>query len=301
MENLLNKLKIILNENQILKNESMSKHTTFKIGGNVDFLVLPKNINEIKDLISFLEEEKIKYYIMGNGSNLLVSDNGFKGVIIKLFKNFNNIELNGNIIKAQAGATLSAISRFALENSLSGIEFASGIPGTIGGGICMNAGAYGGELKDVILNITILKNGKIEKLENFECQFEYRNSKILKERLLVLEAELILKNGEKNEILAKMKEFNKTRNEKQPIEYPSAGSTFKRPKDNFAGKLIMEAGLSGKFVGGAYISEKHCGFIVNKGGATCEDVLALSNMACEEVFSKFGIQLEKEIRLIGEF
>ena len=301
MENLFNKLKHILEENQILKNEPMNKHTTFKVGGNADFLVLPTSINQIKDLINFLEKENINYYIMGNGSNLLVSDKGFKGVIIKMLKNFNNIELNGNIIKAQAGATLSAISKFALENSFKGIEFASGIPGTIGGGVCMNAGAYGGELKDVILNVTVLKNGKLEKLENFECEFEYRNSKILRENLIVLEAELLLKKGEKNQILAKMKEINKTRNEKQPIEYPSAGSTFKRPKNNFAGKLIMEAGLKGKCVGGACISEKHCGFIINKGGATCSDILKLADIACQEVSEKFGVDLEKEIRLIGEF
>ncbi|MDE6181859.1 MAG: UDP-N-acetylmuramate dehydrogenase, partial [Eubacteriales bacterium] len=278
----------------------MAKHTTFKIGGKVDIMLLPKNIDEIKKCINYCEENNINYYVMGNGSNLLVSDKGFRGIIIKIFKNFNNIQIDGNIINAQAGATLSAISKFALENSLSGFEFASGIPGTIGGGVCMNAGAYGNELKDIIKSVTVIENGQIIKLKNSQCGFEYRNSRILKEKITVLEAQIELKKGNKEEILAKMKEINKTRNEKQPIEYPSAGSTFKRPLNNFAGKLIMEAGLKGKSVGGAYISEKHCGFIVNKGGATCKDVLELAEIACKEVKKKFDINLEKEIRVIGE-
>lgn len=300
MENLIDNIKEFLKEEQILKNEPMSKHTTFRIGGKADIVLFPQSIEEIKKCIDYCEENNINYYVIGNGSNLLVSDKGFKGIIIKIFKNFNNIEANRNTIKAQAGATLSAISKFALEKSLSGFEFASGIPGTIGGGVCMNAGAYGGELKDIIKSVTVIENGKITKLKNSECQFEYRNSRILKEKLTVLEAEIELKNGNREEILSKMKEINKTRNEKQPIEYPSAGSTFKRPLNNFAGKLIMEAGLKGRNVGGAYISEKHCGFIVNKGGATCKDVLELAEIACKEVKEKFNINLEKEIRIIGE-
>lgn len=290
----------VLNKEQIFINEPMKKHTTFKIGGNADFLLLPNTVEEIKNIIKICQDNNIDYYIIGNGSNLLVSDKGFRGAIIKLFKNFNKIQVENNIIKAQSGATLSAIAKKAYDNSLQGLEFASGIPGTIGGGVCMNAGAYGGELKDVIKEVNILKNNEIITLNNKDCEFEYRNSKILKEKLLVLEVTIQLENGIKENILAKMKENNKSRNEKQPVEYPSAGSTFKRPPNNFAGKLIMEAGLAGKTIGGACISKKHCGFIINNGNATCNDVLTLADFACKQVKEKFNINLEKEIRVIGE-
>ena len=289
-----------LNKEQIFINKQIKKHTTFKIGGNADFLLLPNTVEEIKNIIKICQDNNINYYIVGNGSNLLVSDKGFRGAIIKLFKNFNKIQIENNIIKAQSGATLSAIAKKAYDNSLQGLEFASGIPGTIGGGVCMNAGAYGGELKDVIKEVTILKDNEIITLNNKDCEFEYRNSKILKEKLLVLEVTIQLENGIKENILAKMKENNKSRNEKQPVEYPSAGSTFKRPPNNFAGKLIMEAGLAGKTIGGACISKKHCGFIINNGNATCNDVLTLADFACKQVKEKFNINLEKEIRVIGE-
>ncbi len=290
----------VLSKEQIFINEPMKKHTTFKIGGNADILILPYTLEQIIECIQICEQNNIEYYIIGNGSNLLVSDKGFRGVIIKLFKNFNKIELDKNIIKVQSGATLSAIAKKAYDNSLKGFEFASGIPGTIGGGVCMNAGAYGGELKDVIKQVTVLENNKVTILNNKECEFEYRNSKILRNKLIVLEVLIELEQGGKDEILAKMKQNNKTRNEKQPIEYPSAGSTFKRPPNNFAGKLIMEAGLAGKTIGGACISKKHCGFIINNGNATCKDVLDLADFACKEVKNKFNINLEKEIRVIGE-
>ncbi len=290
----------VLSKEQIFINEPMKKHTTFKIGGNADILILPYTLEQIIECIQICEQNNIEYYVIGNGSNLLVSDKGFRGVIIKLFKNFNKIELDKNIIKVQSGATLSAIAKKAYDNSLKGFEFASGIPGTIGGGVCMNAGAYGGELKDVIKQVTVLEDNKVTILNNKECEFEYRNSKILKNKLIVLEVLIELEQGNKDEILAKMKENNKIRNEKQPVEYPSAGSTFKRPPNNFAGKLIMEAGLAGKTIGGACISKKHCGFIINNGNATCEDVLELADFACKQVKDKFNINLEKEIRVIGE-
>lgn len=290
----------ILSKEQIFINEPMKNHTTFKIGGNADVLILPYSLEQIIQCINICEQNNINYYVIGNGSNLLVSDKGFRGVIIKIFKNFNKIEVDNNLIKAQSGATLSSIAKKAYDNCLKGFEFASGIPGTIGGGICMNAGAYGGELKDVIKQVTVLENGKVTTLNNKDCEFEYRNSKILKNKLVVLEAIIELEQGEQTEILSKMKQNNKTRNEKQPVEYPSAGSTFKRPLNNFAGKLIMEAGLAGKSIGGACISEKHCGFIINTGNATCKDVLALADFACKEVKDKFNINLEKEIRVIGE-
>ena len=290
----------VLSKEQIFINEPMKKHTTFKIGGNADILILPYTLEQIIECIQICEQNNIEYYVIGNGSNLLVSDKGFRGVIIKLFKNFNKIDLDKNIIKVQSGATLSAIAKKAYDNSLKGFEFASGIPGTIGGGVCMNAGAYGGELKDVIKQVTVLEDNKVTILNNKECEFEYRNSKILKNKLIVLDVSIELEQGNKDEILAKMKENNKIRNEKQPVEYPSAGSTFKRPPNNFAGKLIMEAGLAGKTIGGACISKKHCGFIINNGNATCKDVLELADFACKQVKDKFNINLEKEIRVIGE-
>ena len=290
----------VLSKEQIFINEPMKKHTTFKIGGNADILILPYTLEQIIECIQICEQNNMEYYVIGNGSNLLVSDKGFRGVIIKLFKNFNKIELDKNVIKVQSGATLSAIAKKAYDNSLKGFEFASGIPGTIGGGVCMNAGAYGGELKDVIKQVTVLEDNKVTILNNKECEFEYRNSKILKNKLIVLEVLIELEQGNKDEILAKMKENNKIRNEKQPVEYPSAGSTFKRPPNNFAGKLIMEAGLAGKTIGGACISKKHCGFIINNGNATCKDVLELADFACKQVKDKFNINLEKEIRVIGE-
>ena len=300
LENLIKYIKQFLQDEQILLNEPMIKHTTFRIGGKADIMLLPKSIDEILKCVDYCEKNNINYYVIGNGSNLLVSDKGFRGVIIKILKNFNNVELNGTLIKAQAGATLSSISKVALENSLQGFEFASSIPGSIGGGICMNAGAYGGELKDVVKNITVIKDGKILQLNNDECEFEYRNSRILKEKLIVLEVSIELQSGNKDLIIEKMKDIRNNRNEKQPVEYASAGSTFKRPLNNFAGKLIMEAGLKGRNVGGAYVSEKHCGFIINKGDATCQDVLQLIDIVYLEVYNKFNIKLEKEIRVIGE-
>ena len=297
---MLNIFNELLEDNQIFINEPMKNHTTFKIGGEADFLLLPKTIKEILGCIEICKKNNLKYYIIGNGSNLLVSDKGFKGVIIKLFRNFSDVQIKNNKIKAQAGATLSYIARIAYNNSLTGLEFASNIPGTIGGGVCMNAGAYGGELKDIIEKITVLYKNEIITLDNKNCGFEYRNSNILKKNMLVLDATISLQEGKKDDILAKMKENTKNRNDKQPIEYPSGGSTFKRPLNNFAGKLIMEAGLAGKTIGDACISKKHCGFIVNLGNATCEDVLKLADFACNEVKNKFNIDLEKEIRVIGE-
>lgn len=289
-----------LDNSKIIIDEPMKKHTSFKIGGNADIMLLPENLEEIKKCISVCEENSLNYYIMGNGTNLLIRDKGFRGVIIKLFKNYSNIAIEGNTIKAEAGATLSRIAKKVLENSLEGFEFAAGIPGTIGGGVCMNAGAYESELKDIVKSVTVIKNGEILTLENKECEFEYRNSRILKEKLVVLEVLIQLNEGIKEEIAKKMKDISKSRIEKQPLEYPSAGSTFKRPLNNFAGKLIMEAGLKGKNVGGAYISEKHCGFIINKGSATCSDVIELADIAYKTVKEKFNICLEKEVRVIGE-
>ncbi len=279
----------------VLFDEPMKKHTTFKIGGNADVFIIPNDSGEIIDAIKLCEEFKAPFYIIGNGSNILVGDGGINGVVIQIFKNMGNIGVNGNIIKAEGGALLSLVSRKALEEGLTGLEFASGIPGTVGGGVCMNAGAYGGEMKDIISKVVVLKNGEILELSNEESEFEYRNSCIL------LEAEMVLQKGKADEIKEKMFEFNRLRSEKQPLEFPSAGSAFKRPEGYFAGKLIMDSGLRGYSVGGASVSEKHCGFIINKGNATAKDVITLIDDVKRIVNDKFGVMLKPEIRFIGNF
>ena len=285
----------------VLFDEPMKKHTTFKIGGNADIFVIPKDRQEIIDSIKLCKEFEAPFYIIGNGSNLLVGDGGIKGAVIQIFKNMGNIKVNGNVIKTESGALLSSVSKKALDEGLTGLEFASGIPGTVGGGVCMNAGAYGGEMKDIISKVVVLRNGEILELSNEEAGFEYRNSRILKNSMIVLETEMVLKKGNINEIKEKTREFNRLRSEKQPLEFPSAGSAFKRPEGYFAGKLIMDSGLRGYSVGGASISEKHCGFIVNKGGATAKDVITLIEDVKKIVNDKFGVILEPEIRFIGNF
>lgn len=299
-DEILGFLKQNFKENQLLFNEPMKNHTSFKIGGNADVLILPEALEEIEKLIKYFNENNFSYFVMGNGTNLLVSDKGFRGAIIKLAKNFSDIRVEGDKIIAQSGAFLSKIANTALNNSLTGFEFASGIPGSLGGGVCMNAGAYGGELKDILKSITVLDKGVIKTLSCEEAELEYRNSRILKEKMVVLEAEIQLQKGDKEKISSTMKELKEKRNEKQPVEMPSAGSTFKRPEGYFAGKLIQDSGLRGFSVGGAQISEKHCGFVVNKGGATCNDVLELCDKVKEIVYDKFGVTLEREIRVLGE-
>ncbi len=300
MTDIENILKEKFEDNQLLFNEPMKRHTSFKIGGAADILVLPKSIEEIVFLIKLFESEKVNYFVMGNGTNLLVSDKGFRGVIIKISKNFSEINVNNNIITANAGVFLSQIANIALKNELTGFEFASGIPGSLGGAVCMNAGAYGSEMKNVIKSIDVIYNGDIYTLSVDEAEFEYRNSRILKEKMTVLSAKIQLKNGNYQDIASLMNSLKEKRNEKQPMDMPSAGSAFKRPKDNFAGKLIMDAGLRGFSIGGAQVSEKHCGFIVNKKDACCDDVLRLCKKIKEVVYEKFGVELEEEIRFIGE-
>lgn len=291
----------VKNFETVFFDEPMKKHTTFKIGGNADIFVVPKNIDEIKKVISLCKEQSIPYYVIGNGSNILVGDKGFKGVIIQVFKNWSDINICENIIQAQSGASLTSVSKKALDFSLNGLEFAAGIPGTVGGGVCMNAGAYGGEMKDVVSKITVLKDDKVLELSNQDACFEYRNSRILKEKMIVLSVEFSLENGNFQEIKEKMTQFNRLRSEKQPIDFPSAGSTFKRPEGHFAGKLIMDSGLRGYTVGGASISEKHCGFVINKNNAKAKDVVTLIEDVKNIVNDKFGVVLEPEIRFIGEF
>lgn len=292
-------IKIVGSEN-VLQNEPMSKHTTFRIGGNADVFVTPNTTESLEAIISYVTNNNIPYYIIGNGSNLLVKDNGFRGVIIQLYKKFANIVVNDNVITAQAGALLSTVAKTALNNSLTGMECLSGIPGTIGGAVCMNAGAYGGEMKDIVVKTKVIHNGKIETISNNDSDFGYRKSKIMSENMIVVETVLSLKKGNKEEIQSKMSDLLTQRNSKQPVELPSAGSTFKRPEGYFAAKLIDDSGLRGYSVGKAQVSPKHCGFVVNNGGATAKDVLTLMHNVSSVVEDNFGVKLEPEVRIIGE-
>lgn len=292
----------IIDKESALLDEPMSKHTTFRIGGPSDYFVLPKNIEEVKEVTALCKEMKIPFYVLGNGSNLLVSDAGFRGVIIQIYKNMNRIEVEGDVIRAQAGALLSKIAGEALRNELTGFEFASGIPGTLGGAVVMNAGAYGGEMKDVLLEVTVLTGeGEVKVLKKEELDLGYRTSVVSKKGYIALEAVIGLKKGNVEEIRTVMEDLKERRTTKQPLEYPSAGSTFKRPEGYFAGKLIQDTGLRGFSVGGAQVSEKHCGFVINKDHATAKDVVELMQEVSDRVEAKFGVPLEPEVKKLGDF
>lgn len=298
--NIAEDLKALIGKENIFENEPMSRHTTFRVGGAADVFVTPESEDNVKTVLEYVNKNSVPYYIIGNGSNLLVKDKGFRGVIIQLYKNFSEIKTEGNIIRAQAGALLSAAAREAMNNSLRGMECLSGIPGTIGGAVCMNAGAYGGEIKDIVTEVKVIRNGKVETIDNKSAGFCYRGSTIMRENMIVLEAVFKLEKGIKEEIQAKMKELTEQRNSKQPVELPSAGSTFKRPEGYFAAKLIDDSGLRGFKAGGAQVSTKHCGFVVNTGGATAEDIITLMDKVTDIVMEKFGVKLEPEVRIIGE-
>ncbi|SEF59662.1 UDP-N-acetylmuramate dehydrogenase [Caloramator fervidus] len=293
-------LEKVLNKEQILINEPMKKHTSFKIGGPADFLVIPYTKEELIEVINFCTKNNINFYLIGNGSNLLVSDKGIRGVVIKT-TGLSKVEVKDNIIIAECGASLAKVSKKALENSLKGMEFASGIPGSIGGAIFMNAGAYGGEMKDIVERVLVLdKEGNLKILNKDDLEFAYRYSNVQKNGYIVLEVELKLEKGDYEEIKRVMDELNGKRVEKQPLNFPSAGSVFKRPQGYFAGKLIEDAGLKGMRIGGAMVSEKHAGFIINYDNATCEDVLNLIKLIQDKVYEKFGVKLETEIKFVGE-
>ncbi|MBE5880680.1 MAG: UDP-N-acetylmuramate dehydrogenase [Lachnospiraceae bacterium] len=297
-----NQLIQIIDKERVLLDEPMKKHTTFRVGGNADYFVMPKTAEEVKGVVILCQEENLPYYIMGNGSNLLVGDKGYRGVIIQIYKEMNRIVVDGDKICAQAGALLSKVGNVALDAELTGFEFAAGIPGAVGGAVVMNAGAYGGEMKDILANATVLtQDGNILKLTNEELELGYRTSIIAKKNYIVLEAEYQLKRGDKAAIRARMDELKMQRVTKQPLDYPSAGSTFKRPEGYFAGKLIQDAGLRGFQVGGAQVSEKHCGFVINKGDATAADIVELMRQVSEKVFQEFGVTLEPEVKRLGEF
>ena len=292
----------LLGKDRVLVDEPMKRHTTFRIGGPADFFLLPSTVDEVRGILEICREEELPYFILGNGSNLLVSDKGYRGVIIQLYRNFSNISVEGNEICASSGALLSQIAAAARNASLTGFEFAGGIPGTLGGAVFMNAGAYGGELKDVLKEAVVMtEQGEIMTLPVEKLDMGYRTSRIKKAGYLVLEARLVLEQGDMDKIRDITKDLTEKRVSKQPLEYPSAGSTFKRPEGYFAGKLIMDAGLRGYQVGDAQVSEKHCGFVINKGNATAADVLTLIENVREKVQEQFGVTLEPEVKFLGEF
>lgn len=295
------KLNNVIEKDSILTNELMSRHTTFRVGGPADFFVTPKTKEDVRDVIRVCKEVGMPYYIIGNGSNLLVSDAGYRGVIIQIYKEMNEVKVEGDLVKAQAGALLSGIAAKALGAELTGFEFASGIPGTIGGACVMNAGAYGGEMKDVLESVTVLTGeGKIIELGRNELELGYRTSVIAKKGYIVLGAVLKLERGDGEKIKTYMDELKEKRVTKQPLEYPSAGSTFKRPEGYFAGKLIEDAGLRGFQVGGAQVSEKHCGFVINRDHATAADIMELMRQVQIRVKENSGVDLEPEVKRLGD-
>lgn len=292
----------LLGEEKVRINEPMNRHTTFRIGGPADYFLLPSTAEEVKKILEICKEKELPYFILGNGSNLLVSDEGYRGVIIQLYRNYGGITVEGTNIRVAAGALLSQIASAAKNESLAGFEFAGGIPGTLGGAVVMNAGAYGGEMKDVLKEVTVMtENGEIMTIPAEKLEMGYRTSLVKKAGYLVLEAVISLKKGDMEEIKGIMKDLTEKRVSKQPLEYPSAGSTFKRPEGYFAGKLIMDAGLRGYQVGGAQVSEKHCGFVINRGNATAADVCRLMKDVQEKVQEQFGVTLEPEVKFLGEF
>ncbi len=301
-EELIKTLSDIVSEENIHINEEMSRHTTFRTGGPATLFIQPNSLEELQSVLREIKNAEENYFVLGNGSNILVSDKGFDGVVISLSA-FTKIELIGDSkIQAEAGAINSNIAAFARDNSLTGFEFAAGIPGTIGGAMVMNAGAYGGEMKLVTREVkTIDPRGNIVTLDNDAMEFGYRTSFIKGKEYIVISVVLELEPGDKEAITQSMTELALKRKEKQPLEYPSAGSTFKRPEGYFAGKLIDDSGLRGYTVGGACVSEKHCGFVVNKGGATSEDVYKVIQDVKAKVLKDSGVELEPEVILLGEF
>lgn len=294
---LFSKLNCVVRYEEPLKN-----HTTFKIGGNCIALIEPREVSDIVEAIKICRENNIKFFVIGNGSNLLVPDEGYNGVIIKLKSEFSMIKVEGESLIVKSGAKLSEVYPVAYENSLTGFEFASGIPGTIGGAIYMNAGAYGGEMKDIVESVEVLDldNFELKELKNEDLDFSYRKSIIQRKNYIVTSIKLKLKKGNKEEINAVYEDLRDRRNSKQPLNFGSAGSTFKRPEGHFASKLIEDAGLKGYHINDAWVSEKHSGFIVNKGNASFKDVMELIEYVQKVVFEKFGVKLETEVRILKD-
>ena len=303
LKELIEKSNLQIDKEKILYDEPMSKHTTFKIGGPAECFIKIDNIEDLKEILSFSKENKIQLTVIGNGSNLLVSDNGIKGITICI--KLEGIELkeknNSYLLKVASGEKIGKVARMMCSKEISGMEELLGIPGTIGGVVRMNAGAHGKEIRDLVTKVTCIDyDGNIKEFSNEDMKFEYRSSMLKKEKYIVLEVELELQKGNKEEIDEKIEKYSKYRKEKQPMEYPSAGSTFKRGEDFITAKLIDEAGLKGYSIGGAEVSTKHSGFIINKGNATAKDVLELVEYVKEKVYKKFGKVIELEIEVVGE-
>ena len=283
----------------VLMNEPMKSHTSFCIGGPCDIMIKINCEALLCELIKLCSENSVKYYIVGRGSNILVSDEGLRGAVLLIGKDFGSVRVKGDIIECEAGASLAAVCNVALENSLTGLEFAYGIPGSVGGAVFMNAGAYGGEMKDVLVSCRYIdENGKIKELPLEKMELSYRHSFFSERELCITSVKMRLQKGERDKIKDRMDTLMERRRDKQPLEYPSAGSTFKRPEGYFAGTLIEQCGLKGKHVGGAEVSRKHAGFVVNAGGATCADVLALIKKVQDTVFTATGVTLEPEVKII---
>lgn len=293
-------LEQIYSSDEIQIDEEMKNHIYFKVGGKADILLNPSSIDQLSKTLKLCKEKNVPYYIIGNGSNILVKDGGIRGIVIKLCK-LNEIKANNKEVKAYCGALLKDVSIEALNNSLKGFEFACGIPGSVGGAVFMNAGAYNGEVKDVIKEAEVIDdNGDIFILSKDELELGYRTSRVMKNNLIVVSATFTLEDGVKDNIKEKIDDLTCKREERQPLEYPSAGSTFKRPEGHFAGKLIEDSGLKGYSVGGATVSKKHSGFVINKGGATAKDILDLIKHIQDTVKGNFGVELSTEVRIIGE-
>lgn len=299
--NKYDKLEEIVGKDKVKYNEKMSKYTTMRVGGPCDCIVFPDEISKIKEVIDFCKNENITFFVIGNGSNLLVKDEGIHGVVIKLGHRFGKIELDGEYILAYAGATMPTLSQLAKKNSLKGLEFACGIPGTMGGGVKMNAGAYGSQISDILYEVTYMdEKEKIKTIKNKDCSFGYRKSIFtINPNYVILSAKFKLERGNIDEIENKMKENSLARKAKQPLEYPNFGSVFKRPEGYFVGKLVDDAGLRGYKIGGAQVSTKHTGFIVNVDNATCKDVLDLIGYVQTTVYNKFNVELTPEVIIIG--
>lgn len=301
-ENVYSRFCGCVGSDNVATEELMKSHTTFRIGGPAEYFLTPRDAKELQELQKICKEENVPYYIIGNGSNLLVSDGGLKGAVIQIYHNMNRVVVEGSIIRAQAGILLSALAKMALDCELSGLAFASGIPGTVGGAVVMNAGAYGGEMKDVISEVKVMTPaGEILYISKDQLELGYRTSVVKKKNYIVLEVVLQLQPGDRTAIQAEMERLKGQRVSKQPLQYPSAGSTFKRPEGYFAGKLIMDAGLRGYRVGGAQVAEKHCGFVINRDAASAKDVVRLMNDVKAKVKEQFGVELEPEVQFLGEF
>lgn len=299
---MLKELQQLVGKEHVYEQEPMKNHTTFRAGGCARYLVEPQSAEQLKKVMELCREEQISHYIVGNGSNLLVSDTGYDGVIIHLFKNMDQVRVEDTRMYLQAGVLLVRAANVARRAGLTGLEFASGIPGTIGGAMVMNAGAYGGEMKDVVREVTVLtEDGEIVQYTGAEMEFGYRRSRITAEESIVLEAVLELEKGDPEQIAARMEELKEQRLLKQPLEYASAGSTFKRPQGHFAGKLIQDAGLRGFRIGDAQVSEKHCGFVINRGNATASQIAELIREVQKRVLENSGVVLETEVKFLGDF